>query len=416
MHPQRNPISGHVFRTDGKRGPSWYVKYRLPDGRQVKRKLGPEWTDKGRPPEGYFTKRTAEAALQAILTDARRGTLAGMVKTGATFADAAEEWYGHGQYERDWKPSTRRDYRSALDRHLIPAFGHRPLEAIGSREIETWRARGLASGKLTRRTAVKMVAIMHGVYERARRLHPRLSANPVAEVERLRLRYDAAQYDFYSPEEVWTLVRAAADDQDGALYLTAAFTGLRMGEVLALRWRDVDFEAEAIRVLGSVDHRAGVGVPKSGKGRTVPMVIDVATALARLGQRERFTSPDDFVFPSETGGYMDNSALRRRYKVAQRQTHAEACRFRAEAEAECTCSAGVRPLRFHDLRHTFGSIAVNRASIPQLQAWAGWADQRTAARYLHYKRRSDEAKLLADAFKVEDADVATTEEAEEVER
>lgn len=75
-----DPISGHVYVKNGARGASWYYRARLP--REVRKKLGPAWTGKGRPPAGYFTRRTAEQALQAILTDARRGTLAGAVKTG----------------------------------------------------------------------------------------------------------------------------------------------------------------------------------------------------------------------------------------------------------------------------------------------------------------------------------------------
>src|SRR4051794_1998116 len=72
--PARVP-SGHVFRVVRKRGPQWYAKYRLPDGRQVQRRIGPAWTDRGRPPAGYFTKRTAEAWLVELLHEARRGTL-----------------------------------------------------------------------------------------------------------------------------------------------------------------------------------------------------------------------------------------------------------------------------------------------------------------------------------------------------
>ncbi|MDQ2894598.1 MAG: hypothetical protein M3Y09_02970 [Actinomycetota bacterium] len=86
------PPTGHVFRVERTRGPCWYAKYRLPDGRQVQKKLGPAWTDRGRPPAGYFTKRLAEAWLREILDVARRGTLPGMVQTGATFADAAAEY------------------------------------------------------------------------------------------------------------------------------------------------------------------------------------------------------------------------------------------------------------------------------------------------------------------------------------
>ncbi len=85
----------------------------------------------------------------------------------------------------------------------------------------------------------------------------------------------------FSPEEVWALVRAAGSEPDGAIFLTAAFTGLRMGELLALRWRDVDFAGSAVRVR--VSYYAGhLTTPKSGKVRAVPLAPDVASALAQL--------------------------------------------------------------------------------------------------------------------------------------
>src|SRR4051795_2655691 len=89
-HPDRPP-SGHVFRVERKRGAQWYAKYRLPDGRQLQRRIGPAWTERGRPAAGYFTKRTAEDWLRDLLGEARRGTLPGLVKTGVTFSEAADE-------------------------------------------------------------------------------------------------------------------------------------------------------------------------------------------------------------------------------------------------------------------------------------------------------------------------------------
>src|SRR5712691_5982667 len=93
------PVSGHVFRVERKRGPVWYAKYRLPDGRQVQKRLGPAWTERGRPPSGFLTKRTAEAWLQETLSEARRGTLPGLVRTGATFADAAAEFLRYIEHD-----------------------------------------------------------------------------------------------------------------------------------------------------------------------------------------------------------------------------------------------------------------------------------------------------------------------------
>jgi integrase len=136
------------------------------------------------------------------------------------------------------------------------------------------------------------------------------------------------------------------------LFLTAAFTGLRRGELIALRWRDVDFPRSAIRVAGSYANGM-LTTPKSGHGRVVPMVPDVAAALARLSQRDAALDDDDLVFPGELGQYLDGSALRRRFVAA-----------RARGD--------LRPIRFHEyaphLRHTRGARRRVDRRAPELAA------------------------------------------------
>ena len=100
---------------------------------------------------------------------------------------------------------------------------------------------------MSRRIANKLLAILHGIFEYALRKHG-LLRNPAKDVEKLRESYDAARFDFYSPEEIRELVAKASDSQDGVLYLTAAFSGLRRGELIGLLWEDVDFENHSIRV------------------------------------------------------------------------------------------------------------------------------------------------------------------------
>jgi integrase len=175
------------------------------------------------------------------------------------------------------------------------------------------------------------------------------------------------------------LVRAAASAQDAAIYLTAAFTGLRRGELLALRWRDVDFSNQVVRVRASYADGA-LTTPKSGKVRSVPMAPDVAGALAKLGQRESWTDDDDLVFVGQSGSYLDGRALRRRYDAALKR-------------------AGLRKLRFHDLRHTFGTRMIGKADIRRVQEWMGHADIQTTMKYLHYAPREGDAALVAEAFR-----------------
>ena len=135
--------------------------------------------------------------------------------------------------------------------------------------IERWLA-GLDKAASTR---TKALVLMHGIFQRARKVYG-LNVNPVADVEKPTQRR-SGDIEVFSPEEVMALVRAATSEQDAALFLTAAFTGLRRGELIALRWRDVDFATHTIRVRATFAAAHGT-TPKSGKVRSVPMAPQVA--------------------------------------------------------------------------------------------------------------------------------------------
>ncbi len=95
------------------------------------------------------------------------------------------------------------------------------------------------------------------------------------------------------------------------------------------------------------------------------MAPKVAETLARVGQRELVADEDDLVFLGITGGHLDGSALSKRYRAA-------------------LDLAGLRPLRFHDLRHTFGTRVIGVADIRRVQEWMGHANVQTTMQYLHY--------------------------------
>jgi len=396
-------ISGHVYLREGKLRSAWYAKWRDQHGQHQKR-LGPAWTGKGAPMPGFLREREAKAMLAETLVEARRGVVR-QERTGVTFRDVAEDWFEHGRFERDWSASTQVDYRSVMDAHLLPEFGRKRIEMITSEQIEKWRNRIAQDGTKVRHTVNKIVTQLHAIFQHAVDRHG-LITNPVAKVKRLRESYDAARFDFFSPEEIDQLVataaagghrdpsrpavsdteralRAAEDHQDAAIYLTAALSGLRRGELLALRWNDVDFEQSSIRVFEGYSANT-TGKPKSRKSRTVPMVDKVADALRELKQRGHHAAKTQLVFVSRDGTNVDGSALRRRYHAT-------------------LDGAGLRRLRFHDLRHTFGSLAINVASIVQVQVWMGHADIKTTMRYLHHKSRADDARLLSAAFETRSA-------------
>ena len=366
--------SGHVVRREGARGPVWYAKYRLPDGRQVQKRLGPAWTGRTRPPAGYVTKRAAEDWLAATLTDARRGTLPGLVRTGATVADAAAEYLRYIEHDRGRKPTTVNGYRWIITGQIVPALGERRLEDVTTRDVEAW---------IATMAAVKPSSRTQGARAPARDLPAGPQGLRPDDEPGDRCREAAADAERRHRSVLAggdrALVRAAESEQDAAIFLTAAFTGLRMGELLALHWRDVDFAGEAIRVRGSYS-QGHLTTPKSGKVRSVPLAPDVADGAGAARPSES-SSPgeDDLVFAGDAGGHLDGSALRRRYTAALGR-------------------AGLRRLRFHDLRHTFGTRMIAHADIRRVQEWMGHADIQTTMKYLHYAPRAEDAKLVAKAF------------------
>ncbi len=304
----------------------------------------------------------------------------GLVRTGATVADAAAEYLRYIEHDRMRKPSTVQGYRWIIDARVIPELGTVRLEDVTPEQIEAWLA--AMSGKPSTRR--KALVLLHGIFQRAKKVYG-LPTNPAADIEKPPLQR-SGDIDVFSPEEVWALVRAASSEQDSAIFLTAAFTGLRLGELIALHWRDVDFVGSVLRVRASYAGGA-LTAPKSGKVRSVPLAPDVAKALARLAEREWFIAEDDLVLPGETGGFLDGSALRRRYKDTLKV-------------------AGLRNLRFHDLRHTFGTRMIAKADIRRVQEWMGHADIQTTMRYLHYAPRQEDAWLVAEAFRVDSAAAA----------
>ena len=306
QHPNSSNATGHVKLVQRKHGDQWYAKYRRPDGRQVERKLGPAWTGNGRPPAGYYTARTAEEALQAILTDLRRG-VGGWDGTGATFADAATEYLRFVEHVRQVGAVTVKDYRGVINGYLLPEFGDQPIEAITPDTID-------AQGEADHRRQALEQGDRPPPHRASRRVQARrrvwgLERNPASAdlVERPKVVY-TGEFDTLDRDELEALGRAAHDRQDAAIYLTAAYTGLRQGELLGLRWRDVDFVGGLVHVrrnfTGGVEK-----MPKGKRVRSVPMMPRVADELARLKDRGYLTDDGDLVFSNTAGDHLDVWAL-----------------------------------------------------------------------------------------------------------
>lgn len=213
-----------------------------------------------------------------------------------------------------------------------------------------------------------------------------LRSNAASRVDRQPL-HRSGDFSALSPPEVEALARAAENDQDAALFRVAAFTGLRLTEIRALTWRAVDWEKRLVHVRRSYTHGAE-GDPKSGKVRSVPLIDQAARALDGLSRRERFTGPED-----EVGGYLHDGRLRGRFH-------------------EALGRAELPRMRLHDLRHTFGTIAMQAFPLSDVMAYMGHADISTTMVYVHHVPQGDAADKLTSVVATSESPLVAKSEVE----
>jgi integrase len=354
----------------------WYGRWHL-GGRRVNRRLGP----KRRRGTGEGLNRTqAEARLRELMVRERPPAAGSRV----SFASAAElmlrDLEGLGR-----KPTTLDNYRSILRSHLLPKFGEVAVSQVKKSEIEALMAALTEAGKAAR-TRSGIFKLLSQVFNFALR-HDWCEQNPCRSVRRPQVR-ECSEIRFLNQQELDALIAAVdVSDKpfgptDRAIFLTAAMTGMRQGELLALRWRDVDWEAKRIRVRRNYT-RGYWSTPKSRSGeRAVPLSGRIEDELTIHLGNSRFCGEDDLVFANpRSGEVLPHGPLVRRLKKALK-------------------AAGVRMIRFHDLRHTFGTrlAASPEVSMRQIQEWMGHRDYLTTLIYAHYEPGDEESALVDAAF------------------
>ena len=374
--PKRPRGTGSLFvRRDNVGRETWYGKWWIGPN-QVKRRIGPKRIPSTR--QG-LTRTQAEAELRRMI-----GTVALPVARSerVTVADVGELLVAHVA-AKGRKRATVQTYDSCVRIQLEPFFGRRTLDRIGRREIEGFITHMRRTGR-SPKTILNALGILHSIFEYARR-EGWVDGNPCTLVEKPRVADADPDIRFLEQEEVEALLRGVPDDDLGRverrMYLTAAMTGMRQGELLALRWRDIDWPAQRVRIRRNFV-RGEFGTPKSKRSsRSVPLASRLAGELDRLHQETAYRADDDLVFAHpHTGKPIDRSKLLKRYKAALKR-------------------AGVREVRFHDLRHTFGTrMAAHGVPMRALQEMMGHRDFKTTLIYADYAPSAREAEWVEAAF------------------
>jgi integrase len=429
------PATGNLIIETSRADPDavfYAAKWRSRDnGRQIKRRLGRAWLEpdgaggwrrrRGRVADGYLDERRAYVELanaiesEDALVAERAEAEARRQRARLTFRGLANAWLEHAEHIKRVKPSTLRDYRSVLAEpgtphrrgsgrlkgRVMKALGDLPATEVTVADVDHYLSDLAAEGVATR-TVNRHREVLRSIFNFGCSAASGfgLTSNPAAQSQ-LRRVDGPRPLEIFSVEQIEELARIAAsgtwraapdwnitddtreryveeDHQLAELLRVACYTGLRRGELVALRWSDVRWTERVLVVERAISDGVEVS-PKSRRARYVPLADQALTALERLSRRPNFVSPDDYIFASAVGDRLDATAVRRRY-VRVRDT------------------AGLPPLRFHDLRHSAGSLlarAIDPASVKDI---LGHADLKTTERYLHGQRASALADVATKAF------------------
>ena len=355
------------------KGGVYYGKWRV-DGRQVMRRLGPMRASGTR--EG-LTKTEAEARLRSVMGE----MTVPPATERLTVQEAAGRLIDHLEV-MGRKPSTLRAYRSKLAAQIKPRMGDTQIARVRREDVEAFRNGCLRDGLSAKYTA-NALGLLHNVFEFAVR-QGWATSNPCRYVDAPRALEGETAIRFLDAEDVEALLRAVPDGPYGrvqrVLYRAAVMTGMRQGELLALRWQDVDWSAQRVRVNRNYVN-GEYGTPKSRRGRSVPMADRLGGELDKLYRVSAYQADSDLVFGNpHTGKPMNGHTLTRTFQSA-------------------LVAAGVRKVRFHDLRHTFGTrMAAAGVPMRTLQEWMGHRDFRTTLIYADYSPSAHEVDLVNAAF------------------
>lgn len=300
----------------------------------------------------------------------------------ALFNDFAQQWQATRQ--ADWKPTARRGYEQILRVHLVPWFAGRSLRSIGVEDVQKYKAAKLSGSKaspktrdLSPKTVNNHLGVLSSLFEDAVKWRY-AGLNPARQVKPCRSDRTVEDFDYWSSAESERFLGAVQRVRPRwfPFFLTALRTGLRMGELAALRWEDVDLSRARINVRRSFSHGAET-LPKSGRGRTLPMSEQLLTVLT---EHRRQNPRKTQVFVSDDGALLDSNRVKRAFWAGIK-------------------AARVKRIRIHDLRHSFASqLVAAGVSLFKVQALLGHQDAKMTMRYAHLSPEAQvDAVLVLDA-------------------
>jgi integrase len=288
-----------------KRGNTWSYVIRVKDPATGVSK--PRWVG------GFSTEDAAKAARDEARVKARQGQY--IDHNSITVATYLDQWID--AHAIQVKPKTLQDYRHLIDRHIRPRIGDVRLQAVRPATItKLYRDLATSGGRNSAGLSPRTVEYVHAVLRKAFRdavvVDQLLPSNPVERAKRPRKTLSEPGR-VWIPGQLRAFLDAASQHRLFAFYRLAAYTGARRGELLNLRWRDIDIDLGEVRITGSAAVIAGQrieGTTKSGRSRTVSIDAETVQVLRdhrkrqaeeRLRVGPKWRGTDDYVFTTGWG-------------------------------------------------------------------------------------------------------------------
>ncbi|MBN1103592.1 MAG: site-specific integrase [Deltaproteobacteria bacterium] len=267
------------------------------------------------------------------------------------FGEYAEKWFTYIESMR--RESTAERYRQLLDSYVKPAFKGKRLDEITRGDVRDFLV-GRIQGGFSRSSIGALRDVVSGVFNFAVD-EEIVKASPTAGItKRLEIKREKKQIDPLTADELGAFLLAVnkVSPDFSALFIVAAKTGMRLGEVLALQWGDVDFNSSFIWVRRS-RRRGRITSPKNHKARRIDMSGHVALTLKQLLTKEKTRALKEgkggeireTIFHDGHGRPLEQNRVRRIFK-------------------RVLSKAGLREIRFHDLRHSFASLLLSQGESP----------------------------------------------------
>jgi len=286
------------------------------------------------------TMKEARRQLREIEAEVDRGTY--LPKAGIpAFEKVADDWL---EYKgANVRPSTLEQYKGHVENHLKPFFGKGKINRINFSSVEKFAA-DCRKKEITPATLKKLLVTLGQIMSYSVRKGFRES-NPVREIEKPKVP-KGQMVEFLKPKEIRALIDKAGSEQFKALLTLAATSGMRQGEILGLKWTDVDWFNCQVHVRRTFNH----GRFHEPKSETSHRSIDLGPTVIKSLKEWKVACPPtdlDLVFPNKSGKPYDaRNLVNREFNPALRR-------------------AGLRTIRFHDLRHTYASLLIERGEHPK---------------------------------------------------